>query len=141
MKTIKLSPNWTLQGSKIALAILVALSVTLLGASILMLLLPVLLFITLLNFLELRFLHCYKAGICYSRGLGKRYINAEDIVTVEFNPMAFITVFMQGECIFLLFRGNLVIKKPPPVRVFFVQKIKNTIHVLERKVSGLLTLL
>ncbi|MCG9734325.1 MULTISPECIES: hypothetical protein [Pseudoalteromonas] len=93
MKTIKLSPNWTLQGSKIALAILVALSVTLLGASILMLLLPVLLFITLLNFLELRFLHCYKAGICYSRGLGKRYINAEDIVTVEFNPMAFITVF------------------------------------------------
>ncbi|MGB0922703.1 MAG: hypothetical protein ACPGUW_00330 [Pseudoalteromonas shioyasakiensis] len=93
MKTIKLSPNWTLQGSKIALAILVAISVTLLGAPLLMLILPALIFITVLNFLQVRFLHCYKAGICYSRGLGKRYINAEDIVTVEFNEVAFITVF------------------------------------------------
>ncbi|WP_138625218.1 MULTISPECIES: hypothetical protein [Pseudoalteromonas] len=93
MKTIKLSPNWTLQGSKIALAILVALSVTLLGAPLLMLMLPALLFITVLNFLQVRFLHCYKAGICYSRGFGKRYINAEDILAVEFNQVAFITVF------------------------------------------------
>lgn len=93
MKTIKLSPNWTLQGSKIALAILVALSVTLLGAPLLMLMLPALLFITVLNFLQVRFLHCYKAGICYSRRFGKRYINAEDILAVEFNQVAFITVF------------------------------------------------
>ncbi|WP_217875305.1 hypothetical protein [Pseudoalteromonas shioyasakiensis] len=93
MKTIKLSPNWTLQGSKIALTILVALSVTLLGASPLMLLLPILLLIILLNFLQIRFLYCYKAGVCHSSGFGKRYINAEDIVTVEFNQVAFVTVF------------------------------------------------
>ncbi|WP_462146328.1 hypothetical protein [Pseudoalteromonas gelatinilytica] len=93
MKTIKLSPNWTLQGSKIALAILIALSVTLLGASLMMLLLPALLFLILIHSLKVRYLYCYKAGLCYSRGFGKRYINAEDIVTVEFNQMAFITVF------------------------------------------------
>ncbi len=93
MKTIKLSPNWTLQGSKIALAILVALSVMLLGASLLMLLIPILLVIILLNFLQIRFLYCYKAGVCHSSGFGKRYINAEDIVTVEFNQVAFVTVF------------------------------------------------
>ena len=93
MKTIKLSPNWTLQGSKIALAILVALSVTLLGAPLLMLMLPALLFITVLNFLQVRFLHCYKAGICYSRGFGKRYINAEEIKAIEFKKVAFLTVF------------------------------------------------
>ena len=93
MKTIKLSPNWTLQGTKIAFAILVLLSVTFLGTSLLLFLLPILLFITILSFLQLLFLHCYKAGICYSRGIKKRYINTEDIAAVEFSQLAFLTIF------------------------------------------------
>lgn len=93
MKTIKLSPNWTVQGSKLVLASLVAFSVNIIGTSLLMFIMPVLLFITVLNFLQIRFLHCYKAGICYSRGFGKRYINAEEIKAIEFKKVAFLTVF------------------------------------------------
>ena len=41
----------------------------------------------------MRFLYCYNAGICYSLGIGKRYINAEDIKGVEFKSTTFMTIF------------------------------------------------
>jgi hypothetical protein len=93
MKMIKLSPNWILQGIKIALAILIALVANSFGTSLLIIILPVLLIFLVLSYLGMRSLYCYKAGICYSLGLGKRYINAEDIKEIEFKSVAFLTVF------------------------------------------------
>lgn len=93
MKMIKLSPNWILQGIKIALAMLIALVANSFGTSLLIIILPVLLIFLVLSYLGMRSLYCYKAGICYSLGLGKRYINAEDIKEIEFKSVAFLTVF------------------------------------------------
>ncbi|MBD55789.1 hypothetical protein E5N72_01790 [Pseudoalteromonas sp. MEBiC 03607] len=93
MKTIKLGPNWILQGSTIALAILIALISSFFDASLLIFILPVLLFFPVLSLLGMRFLYCYNAGICYSLGIGKRYINAEDIKGVEFKSTTFMTIF------------------------------------------------
>lgn len=43
--------------------------------------------------MQLRFLHCYKAGINYSRGMGKRYINTDEIKSISFKRSGILTEF------------------------------------------------
>ena len=54
---------------------------------------PALLIIIAFNILHLRFLHCYKAGICYTRLCTERYINSEEISCVSFSSFFLFTIF------------------------------------------------
>lgn len=96
MNIIKLNLNWVLQVSKLLLLIAVLVAVNSLFAVnlkiTLVTLLPLILLITILTLLEVRFFHCYKAGICYSRGLGKRYLNSDEIKGVSFKKYLFINI-------------------------------------------------
>ncbi len=95
MNVVKLTPNWTLQIVKVVLALLIAYilsTVTVLGfKSASAIIIPLVLIISLFNIMQLRFLHCYKAGINYSRGMGKQYINADEIKNMSFKRCGIMT--------------------------------------------------
>ncbi|MGS0536987.1 hypothetical protein [Pseudoalteromonas sp. SaAl2] len=97
MNVVKLSPNWTLQIAKVIFALLVAYILSAITAfgfeSASVIIIPLVLVISLFNIMQLRFLHCYKAGVNYSRGLGKRYINADEIKSISFKRYGIITEF------------------------------------------------
>lgn len=91
MNVVKLSPNWTLQIIKLifTLSIIYILSVTFKIVSIFIIGLA--LIVTFFNIMQLRFLHCYKAGINYSTGMGKRYINTDEIKSISFKRSGILT--------------------------------------------------
>jgi len=97
MKSIKLAPNWWLQFTKCILAfsliflIHIIFSVNL--KVVFLTVMPALLIIIAFNILHLRFLHCYKAGICYTRLCTERYINSEEISYVSFSSFFLFTIF------------------------------------------------
>ena len=97
MNVVKLTPNWTLQVIKITLALLITYilsAATPMGfKAVSMIILPLFLIISLFNIMQLRFLHCYKAGINYSRGMGKQYINTDEIKSLNFKRYGIITEF------------------------------------------------
>lgn len=97
MNVVKLAPNWTLQIAKVILALFFAYilsAITALGfKSASVIIIPLVLIISLFNITQLRFLHCYKAGINYSRGFSKRYINADEVKSISFKRYGFITEF------------------------------------------------
>lgn len=98
MNAIKLSPNWLLQLVIILIVTMVALSSTLIftvDQTVLALTIAVIVFmISIVNIINLRFLHCYKAGIYYSQGLGKKYINTDEIVDIHFHSLKLLTVLV-----------------------------------------------
>ena len=99
MKSIKLAPNWWLQFTKCVLAfsliflIHIIFSVNL--KIVFLTVMPALLIITTFNILHLRFLHCYKAGICYTRLCTKRYINSEEITVAYHLARFFFSPFLR----------------------------------------------
>lgn len=97
MNVVKISPNWTLQLIKISLALLIgylfSVATPLEFKSLSIIILPLFLIISFFNIMQLRFLHCYKAGINYSRGAGKQYINADEIKNLSFKRFGVITAF------------------------------------------------
>ncbi|KTF13732.1 hypothetical protein [Pseudoalteromonas sp. H105] len=97
MNVVKISPNWTLQLIKITLALLItyilSIATPMEFKSVGIIIFPLFLVISLFNIMQLRFLHCYKAGINYSRGVGKQYINADEIKSLSFRRYAIITEF------------------------------------------------
>lgn len=95
MNIVKLSPNWTLQVIKIVLALVTTYSVVAVMdlKIVTMVIIPTFLVLTLFNVMQLRFLHCYKAGIYYSGVLGRQYINADEITDVTFKRHSIITEF------------------------------------------------
>ncbi|KPV90422.1 hypothetical protein AN395_03248 [Pseudoalteromonas sp. P1-30] len=97
MNSIKLTPNWPLQFTKCA-AVLVLLfviksvfAITLKAAFLL--LLPLIGVIIIFNFIHLRFLHCYQAGINYTRFMREQYINSEEIKSISFKSLFICTIF------------------------------------------------
>ena len=100
MNVVKISPNWALQLIKITLALLItyilSIATPMEFKSVGIIIFPLFLVISLFNIMQLRFLHCYKAGINYSRGVGKQYINADEIKSLSFRRYAIITEFCQG---------------------------------------------
>ncbi|WP_429153892.1 hypothetical protein [Aeromonas veronii] len=98
MNAIKLSPNWLLQLVIIVTVAMVTLSVTLIftvNQTVLALTITGIIFmISIVNIMSLRFLHCYKAGIYYSQGLGKKYINADEIVDIQFHALKLLTMLV-----------------------------------------------
>jgi len=97
MKSIKLAPNWWLQFTKCILAFsiifLIHIMFTVNPKIIFLTVMPALLIIIAFNILHLRFLHCYKAGICYTRLCTERYINSEEISCVSFSSFFLFTIF------------------------------------------------
>ncbi|WP_394193248.1 hypothetical protein [Pseudoalteromonas atlantica] len=97
MNVVKISPNWTLQLIKISLALFItyilSAATPLEFKSVSIIILPLFLIISFFNIMQLRFLHCYKAGINYSRGAGKQYINADEIKNLSFKRFWVITAF------------------------------------------------
>ncbi|MBB1299986.1 MULTISPECIES: hypothetical protein [Pseudoalteromonas] len=96
MNSIKLSPNWLLQLVMILTLCAVAFLLTIIFAVnqtfLALIIVPVIFIISILSIINLRFLHCYKAGIYYSQGLGKKYINADEIIDIQFNSLKLLTV-------------------------------------------------
>lgn len=96
MNAIKLNPNWLLQLVIILIVAMVAFSSTLIftvnQTALALTITPVVFMISILNIINLRFLHCYKAGIYYSQGLGKKYINADEIADIHFHSLKLLTV-------------------------------------------------
>ncbi|WP_149982225.1 hypothetical protein [Pseudoalteromonas rhizosphaerae] len=96
MNAIKLSPNWLLQLVMILTLCTVAFLLTIIFAVnqtfLALIIVPVIFIISILSIANLRFMHCYKAGIYYSQGLSKKYINADEIVDIQFNSLKLLTV-------------------------------------------------
>ena len=96
MNTIKLNQNWLSQLVIILIVAMVAFSLTLIvNQTVLTLMItPIIFMISILNIMNLRSLQCYKAGIYYSKGLGKKYINADEIVDIHFHSLKLLTVLV-----------------------------------------------
>lgn len=143
MKSIKLAPNWWLQFTKCVFAFSLIFLIHIIFSENLEVVFftasPVLLIIIAFNILHLRFLHCYKAGICYTRLCTERYINSEEITFVSFSSFFLFTIFkveLENGKVFHFYNWQLDDETQSAISKMYCNKLARKIENISSKCSA-----